>query len=127
MEYKSGVIHESLTNEMAFELNFDFNFPMCIKRFNKTNLIDDCLTLLSLTKGSVIIVRWFKPSFDSQLYSYIEKVITNENEQTIKSESTVSKAFFEVNLDTSTYNKNRLFTDVTVSYNRNNKINQVIN
>lgn len=126
MDYIPGNIHESFTKEMAFRLNFNFTIPICIKRFHETDMVNDVCSSLDLSAGSVIIVRWFKPPSeygDSIVYTYVKSVL---GEFDVNAESTVSMDFIEVNLDTSTYNKNKLFTDVTVNYNRDNKINQII-
>lgn len=121
MDYHPGNIHESLQKEFVVELNVDFNVPISTRlRFHELDFVDGVDECVPLNAGDILVVRWFRPYSaygDSKLYTYIEKV----NSKSIKAESTMSKEFVEVNIG-----RMKLFTDINLKYNRDNKINQII-
>jgi hypothetical protein len=124
MDYIPGNIHESLQKEVALKLNSDFNIPICSGRFHDTDMVEGPSGSLTLIAGDVVIVKWFKCG-DSIPYTYIEKIIYSDSDElNVNAESTMSKSFVEINKNTY---RDKLFTDVTLSYNRDNKINQIIN
>ena len=83
---------------------------------------------IDLSKGDVIVVRFFKSSPTLSAYTYLERVIYNNGDVTeYKTESIISLGLVEKNLDTEKFeNKSWLFTDVTKSFERNKKIETIL-
>ena len=124
MEYIPGPVHESFQKIHALEVLNDFIVPILVKRWNESNLIDDKSTeTLNLVKGDIILVRFFKPGdTSSTCYSYIESLITKGDEHKIFRECCLSREFVVQN----TINE-ALFNVVTKQYERENKLNQILN
>ena len=131
MNYIPGQIHEKLQKENFFLVNNDFAWSNCTdKRWADMTDIDDWneTDTIELSKGDVVVVRFFKSSPTSDAYTYLERVIYNNGDVTdYKTESIISLALIEKNLDTGkVQNKNWLFTDVTKSFEREKKIDSVL-
>lgn len=100
----------------------DFNIPILKRRWCETNFLDDDSTItLSVSKGDILVVRFFRPNDHSMSYTYIEKVITPNGENTIMSECALSTEFIVQN----TLNK-LLFIVVTQQYERDKKIESLL-
>ena len=119
MEYIPGKIHESFQKEHFFLVNFDFSW---INFFT----LDETDTI-ELSTGDVVVVRFFKSSPPtSESYSYLEKVIYSDGVETeYKIESIISREFVVRN--TMGPDESRLFTHVTKSFERDKKINLLLN
>jgi len=131
MNYIPGQIHENLQKEYFFLINFDFSWSNCRdKRWNEmseSKYLDETDTV-ELSKGDIIVVRFFKSSPTSGAYTYLERVIYNNGDVTeYKTESIISLALIEKNLDPEKFeNKSWLFTDVTKSFERDKKIETIL-
>ena len=122
MDYIPGQIHESFQKIHAIEMREDFNIPILRKRWNDTNLIEDDSTFsLSVSKGDILTVRFFKPHISSTTYTYIENLITGNTEHSVMSECTLSREFIVRN----TLNE-ILFSIVTKQYERDKKIENLL-
>jgi hypothetical protein len=131
MNYIPGQIHESLQKEHFFLINNDFSWSNCRdKRWGDMRGISDWdeTDTIELSKGDIVVVRFFKSSPTSDAYTYLERVIYNNVDVTeYKTESIISLALIEKNLDPGKVeNKSWLFTDVTKSFEREKKIDSVL-
>lgn len=125
MEYIPGQLHEKLQIRQTFEMLNDFVICICEdKRYSEINIFDESeFTIYELKRGDIIILRFFKPSiYSSELYSYIESIITDEKDIKMNKESLLSSDFIESNTE-----NNVLFKVATIDYYRDKKINQIIN
>lgn len=126
MEYLPGNISPRYQEEVFFSLLNDFNVCLLKKRYSETTLLDDSeFTTLSLKKGDIMVTRWFKPPSrygDGECYTYIERIITDEKDIDIRSESILSVEFITLNSENKV-----LFDHVTKEHLRDKKINQIIN
>lgn len=138
MNYIPGQIHEKLQREHFFLVNSDFSWSNCRdKRWGDMRDIEDWdkTDTIELSKGDVLVVRFFKSSPTSDAYTYLERVIYNNGDVVeYKTESIISLALIEKNLDYQTItvpfvgkvqNKSWL-TDVTKSFEREKKIDSVL-
>ena len=135
MNYIPGQMHEKLQKEHFFLLNNGFSWTNCRdKRLDEMkNMSDwDETDTIELSKGDVIVVRFFKSSPTSEAYTYLERVIYSNGDITeYKIESIISKGLIEKNLypgkaDPVVENKSWLFTDVTKSFERDKKIETIL-
>lgn len=131
MNYIPGQIHEKLQKECFFLINNDFSWSNCRdKRWGDMRDISDWdeTDTIELSKGDIVVVRFFKSSPTSDAYTYLERVIYNNVDVTeYKTESIISLALIEKNLDPGKVeNKSWLFTDVTKSFEREKKIDSVL-
>ena len=131
MEYIPGQIHESFQKEHFFLINHDFAWTNCGPR--RLNEISDSkdwdeTESIELSKGDVVVVRFFKGRPISEAYSYLERVIySNGDIIEYKTESIISLALFEKNLDPGKFeNKSWLFTDITKSFERDKIIESIL-
>lgn len=132
MDYIPGHLHEKLQKENFFLVNLDFSWTNC--RDKRLSEIKDIMSewyetdTIELSKGDVIVVRFFKSSPTSSAYTYLERVIYNDGNITeYKTESIISLGLIERNLDPGKVeNKSWLFTDVTKSFERDKKIESVL-
>ena len=119
MNYIPGRIHENFQKEHFFLVNNDFSWSNCGSKraselwcrrdFDETHVI-------VLSKGDVVVVRFFKSSPTSEAYSYLERVIYNNGDVIeYKKESIVSLGLIEKN-----------FTDVTKAFERDKKIETIL-
>ena len=129
MEYIPGQIHESFQKEHFFLVNFNFYWTNCRdKRCCEMSMSTDWdeTDTIELSTGDVVVVRFFKSSPTSESYSYLEKVIYSDGIETeYKIESIISREFMVRN--TMGSDESRLFTHVTKSFERDKKINSIIN
>jgi len=127
MEYIPGQIHESFQKEHFFLVNFDFNWTNCRdKRWGEMSHHTDWdeTDTIELSKDDVVVVRFFKSLPTSESYSYLEKVIYSDGIETeYKIESIISREFMVRN----TGSDERLFTHVTKLFERDKKIDLIIN
>jgi hypothetical protein len=129
MEYIPGQINESFQKEHFFLVNFNFSWTNCRdKRWGDMRDIGDWdeIDTIELSKGDVVVVRFFKSSPTSESYSYLEKVIYSDGVETeYKIESIISREFVVRN--TMGPDESQLFTHVTKSFERDKKINLLLN
>ena len=131
MDYIPGQIHENFQKEHFFFINYDFTWLNCgPRRYSEMSDSShwDETESLELSKGDVIVVRFFKDKATSSAYSYLERVIYNNGDVVeYKTESIISLAFIEKNLNPEIVkNKSWLFTDVTKSFERDKIIENVL-
>jgi hypothetical protein len=74
---------------------------------------------ISLIKGDVISVRFFKSSPTSEAYTYLEKVWSGGRSIEYKTESIISFGFIQSNTG-------YLFVDITKSFERDKKIEKIL-
>ncbi len=131
MNYIPGQIHEKLQKEHFFLINNDFAWSNCgPKRLGEmSNSKDwDDTVAIDLSKGDVVVVRFFKSSPTASTYTYLERVIYNNGDVVeYKTESIISLGLIEKNLDPEKVeNKSWLFTNVTKSFERDKKIEKIL-
>jgi hypothetical protein len=131
MNYIPGQIHESFQKEHFFLINNDFAWINCSdKRLGEMSDSKDWdeTDTIELSKGDVIVVRFFKSSPTLSAYTYLERVIYNNGDVTeYKTESIISLGLVEKNLDTEKFeNKSWLFSDVTKAFERDKKIEKIL-
>ena len=131
MNYIPGQIHEKLQKECFFLVNNDFSWSNCRdKRWGDMRDIEDWdeTDTIELSKGDIVVVRFFKSSPTSEAYTYLERVIYNNGDVVeYKTESIISKALIEKNLDPGKVeNKSWLFSDVTKAFERDKKIEKIL-
>ena len=131
MNYIPGQIHENFQKEHFFLINSDYSWLNCgDKRWcEMSNSKDwDETDIIELSKGDIVVVRFFKSSPTSEAYTYLERVIYSNGDVTeYKKESIISLALIESNLDPGkVQNKSWLFTDVTKSFERDKKIETIL-
>ena len=126
MEYIPGKIHESFQKEHFFLVNFNFYWTNCRdKRCCEMSMSTDWdeTDTIELSTGDVAVVRFFKSSPTSESYSYLEKVIYSDGSVIdYNIESIISREFIVYG---GSYGK--IFTDVTKLFERDKKINLIIN
>lgn len=133
MDYIPGEIHESYQKEYFFLMNSDFVWSNCrdkrlfdmIKQGADIGALDETI---ELSKGDVVVIRFFKSKPTSSIYAYLERVIYNNGDVTeYKTESIISLGLIEKNLDTGVReNKSWIFTDVTRAFEREKKIHSIL-
>jgi len=131
MNYIPGQIHQSFQKEHFFLINNDFAWSNCgpkrLGEMSDSKDWDDNVAI-DLSKGDVVVVRFFKSSPTASTYTYLEKVIYNNGDIVdYKTESIISLGLIEKNLNPGKVeNKSWLFTDVTKSFEREKKIDSVL-
>ena len=102
MDYIPGQIHEKLQKENFFFVNLDFTWSNCRdKRWGDMRDISDWdeTDTIELSKGDIVVVRFFKSSPTSEAYTYLERVIYNNGDVVeYKTESIISLGLIEKNL-----------------------------
>ena len=131
MDYIPGQIHEGFQKEHFFLVNNDFTWSNCgPRRYSEMSDSKDWdeTESIDLTKGDVIVVRFFKGRPTSEAYSYLERIIYSNGDITeYKTESIISLGFIEKNLNPEKFeNKSWLFTDITKSFERDKKIESIL-
>jgi hypothetical protein len=131
MEYIPGRIHEKLQKEFYFRCDKEFIWIACSKRyklFESQNDWDKHTFDIELKVGDIIVIRFWNteikgnPNFYSDTHTYIERVISGDSIIEYKTESIVSKNFVEANFGIGDY----LLTDVTKSFEREKKIDSIL-
>ena len=131
MNYIPGQIHENFQKEHFFLVNNDFNWINCKeKRLSEMteNTDWDETETIELKNGDIIVVRFFKNSPTSNAYTYLERVIHN-NDDVIdyKTETIISLALIEQNLDPAKFpNKSWLFSDAKKIIEREIKLESIL-
>jgi hypothetical protein len=131
MNYIPGQIHEKLQKENFFLVNSDFSWSNCRdKRWGDMRDIEDWdeTDTIELSKGDIVVVRFFKSSPTSEAYTYLERVIYNNGDMIeYKTESIISLGLIEKNLyPGKVENKSWLFSDVTKAFERDKKIETIL-
>lgn len=131
MNYIPGQIHEKLQREHFFLVNLDFSWSNCRdKRWGDMRDIEDWdeTDTIELSKGDIVVVRFFKSSPTSEAYTYLERVIYNNGDVIeYKTESIISLGLIEKNLyPGKVENKSWLFSDVTKAFERDKKIEKIL-
>jgi hypothetical protein len=131
MDYIPGQIHESFQKDHFFLINNDFAWINCRdKRWGdmKSSIDWDETVTIELSKGDIVVVRFFKSSPTSDTYTYLERIIYNNGDVVeYKTESIISKGLIEKNLEPGKVeNKSWLFSDVTKSFERDKKIETIL-
>ena len=131
MDYIPGQIHENFQKEHFFFIKHDFTWSNCgPRRYSEMSDSKDWdeTESIDLTEGDIIVVRFFKGRPTSEAYSYLERVIYSNGDVTeYKTESIISRGFIEKNLNPENFkNKSWLFTDITKSFERDKKIENIL-
>lgn len=137
MDYIPGQIHESLQKESFFLVNYDFVWSNCgLRRLYEMSDSShwDELPTIELSKGDIVVVRFFKDKPTSSAYSYLERVIYKCGDVVeYKTESIISLGLIESNLDPQKvenkswlFTESWLFTDVSKSFERDKKIESIL-
>ena len=131
MNYIPGQIHQNFQKEHFFLINNDFAWINCSdKRWDdmKSSIDWDETVTIELSKGDIVVVRFFKSSPTLSAYTYLERVIYNNGDVVeYKTESIISKALIEKNLHPGkAENKSWLFSDVTKAFERDKKIEKLL-
>jgi len=132
MNYIPGQIHENFQKEHFFLINNDFAWSNCgpkrVGEMSDSKDWDDTVAI-DLSKGDVVVVRFFKSSPTSEAYTYLERVMYNNGDITeYKTESIISLGLIEKNLyPGKVENKSWLFSDMTKSFERDKKIETILN
>ena len=131
MNYIPGQIHQNFQKEHFFLINNDFAWINCSdKRWDdmKSSIDWDETVTIELSKGDIVVVRFFKSSPTLSAYTYLERVIYNNGDVVeYKTESIISKSLIEKNLHPGkAENKSWLFSDVTKSFERDKKIETIL-
>jgi len=131
MDYIPGYLHEKLQREHFFLINNDFVWSNCgpkrLSEMSDSKDWDETVTI-ELSKGDIVVVRFFKSSPTSEAYTYLERVIYNNGDVVeYKTESIISKGLIEKNLHPGkAENKSWLFSDVTKAFERDKKIEKIL-
>ena len=119
MEYIPGFIHERFQKEYYFEMTNELNISVCNENFRQNNISafnDDNTYTYELTVGDVICVKYFRDSeYSVSSYAYLVSV----NSDIINRETCISKELIDRNPF--------IFKDVTIIYERDEKINNILN
>lgn len=131
MNYIPGQINENLQKEHFFLVNNDFNWINCKdKRRGEMKALTDWdeTETIELKNGDIIVVRFFKNSPTSDVYTYLERVIHNNGDVVdYKTESIISLALIEGNLHPGkSPNKTWLFSDVKKIIEREKKLESLL-
>lgn len=131
MSYIPGQIHENFQKEHFFLVNSDFNWINCKdKRWSEmTDHKDwDETETIELKNGDIIVVRFFKSSPTSEVYTYLERVIySNDDIIDYKTETIISLGLIEKNLDPGKFqNKSWLFSDAKKIIERERKLESLL-
>jgi hypothetical protein len=122
MQYIPGYLHEKLQNEFFFLINSDFVWLNCgprrLSEMSDSKHWDETKDI-SLIKGDVISVRFFKSSPTSEAYTYLEKVWSGSELIEYKTESIISFGFIQSNTG-------YLFVDITKSFEREIKLESLL-
>lgn len=123
MDYIPGQIHESFQKENFLLVNYDFVWSNCgPKRYSEMSDSKDWdeTESIDLSKGDVIVVRFFKTKPTSSTYSYLERVIYRCGDTVeYKTDSIISLDFIKKNTG-------YLFTDLTKSFERDKLIESIL-
>jgi hypothetical protein len=128
MDYEPGILHEFYQTSNYFSVGFDFTISACKENFRLKNLstlddYDNYTENVDLVKDDVIKIKYFKSNSESLPYVYLESVIrSNGDIIDYNLETILSKNFMDHNTENSV-----LFTEVTKIYQRDKKINQILN
>jgi len=125
MEYIPGEIHESFQKIHFLEVNHDFVWTNCDKRYSEfidSSDWDDHTKPIELNPDDILCIRFFKYSQTSYAYCYLEKIIRDDVEIEFFTETLISREFLEANSKIT-----GVFTDITTVMERDKKINQIIN
>ena len=125
MEYIPGIIHESFQKPHYYEVLNDFVISICDIRNSELKTMDDyeeCTTDITLEKGYIICLKYFKYSQTSTAYSYFVGYINGLYHE-VNSETILSREFVTLN---STEMDGKLFTNITKQVERDNKINLIL-
>jgi hypothetical protein len=132
MDYEPGILHEFYQTSNYFSVGFDFTISVCKENFRLKNLstlddYDNYTENVDLVKDDVIKIKYFKSNSSSLPYVYLESVIRSNGD------------IIDYNLEISAFGRlgyirwchntenSGLFTEVTKIYQRDKKINQILN
>lgn len=123
MNYWPKHIHEKYQQFHYYELLNDFTISVLDNaRFidlNNINDWDDLTYNLDLEKGDIICVRFFKSDQNATAYTYLDFYVRDEERFDIESETILSMDMIFINKD--------LFDNITLQYNRDIKIEDILN
>ena len=127
MVYNPGILHEYNQVPFYYQIGFDFTIVVCKEGHSSNTLryfydYEYSTESVDLIKGDVIKIKYFKIKVDDIIYAFLELMIKPNGEIINYNIETLSSlSFFNHNIKTG------LFTDVTKIFQRDNKINQILN
>lgn len=123
MEYLPKHIDKKYQQFHYYEILNDFTMSVLDNaRFidlNNVNDWDDLTYNLDLEKGDIICVRFFKSDQNASAYTYLDFYVRDDERFDIESETIISKDFIFINTS--------LFDNITLQYNRDIKIENILN
>lgn len=123
MEYLPKYIIEKYQQFHYYELLYDFTMSVLDNsRFidlNNINDWDDLTYNLDLDKGDIICVRFFRTEQFATAYTYLDFYIRDDERFDINQETIISKDLI--------FKNTSLFDNITLQYNRDIKIEDILN
>ena len=120
MDYRSGVIHQSLMKPRCYQMVNDFNLIVSSgKRFDDMSMSSDWDDIIdvALLSGDIIVIRYYKTR-GGYLYCYLDNIIRGGFCCDWGVDTFISKGFVDTNVS--------LFMDITTCYNRDKVISSVL-
>jgi hypothetical protein len=123
MEYVPRYIHEKYQQFHYYEILNDFTIAVLDnareRDLRNINDWDDLTYPLDLKKGDIICVRFFKSDQNATAYTYFDFYVRDEERFDIKQETILSMDMIFINTN--------LFDNITLRYNRDLKIENILN
>jgi hypothetical protein len=123
MDYWPKHIDEKYQQFHYYEILNDFTMSILDNaRFidlNNVNDWDDLTYTLDLEKGDIICVRFFKSDQNASAYTYLDFYARDDERFDINQETIISKDLIFINPS--------LFDNITLQYNRDIKIEDILN
>jgi hypothetical protein len=123
MEYLPKHIHEKYQQFHYYELLNDFTMSVLDNaRFidlNNINDWDDLTYTLDLEVGDIICVRFFRTDQFATAYTYLDFYVRDDERLDINQETIISKDLI--------FKNTSLFDNITLQYNRDIKIEDILN
>ena len=115
IEYQTYPMHEKIQKKKILLLHKDFNLPY-LKDTRLSHNIFSTETI-ELKSGSYLLLKPFKYSIDSPIYTYIVAYYMDEIRIDVNCESVISLDFIHIN--------SGIFEEVTESFIRNEKLKKL--
>lgn len=132
MEYLPGFVHESFMKTKYYQFNMGFNFIICNNvRYSEIEDYDKESYTIELYKDDIICTKVFKYRQDVSAYVYLEGYYRENVYYPINQESIISRDFISANYDINLLSsddevKGKLMVDVTKIFERDKKINLIL-
>jgi hypothetical protein len=123
MNYIPGIIHEKYQQFHYYEMLNNFTISILddarYKDLQSAQDWDDLTYTLDLEKGDIICVRFFKNNQTLSAYTYLDFYIADDERFDVNQETIISRDLIDIN--------SNLFDNVTLQYERDMKINDILN